>query len=107
MIPSVSYTPYATSSMGETGNIITFAQFEQRDSLSETRDYTESGNKSDGDYTMSPLISKGKMDTMDSGYESNDEPMSTDMLEDIFDVGKSHPRINRRQARYKYVIPLN
>ena len=38
---------------------------------------------------------------MDSGNESEDEPMSTDTLEDIRDGSKSHPIINRREARYK------
>ena len=33
---AVSYTPYAISSRGKTGNIITFAQFEEGNSLSET-----------------------------------------------------------------------
>ena len=47
MCPAVSYAPYATSSRGESGDIITFAQFEEgcllsetRSSLSETRDNT-------------------------------------------------------------------
>ena len=34
--PSVSYTPYATSSREQTVNIITFAHFEEEDLLSET-----------------------------------------------------------------------
>ena len=38
---------------------------------------------------------------MDSGDESDDEPMSMDILEDISDGSQSHPRINRRYARYK------
>ena len=38
---------------------------------------------------------------MSSGDESNAEPMSTDMLEDIRDIRQSHPSINRREARYK------
>ena len=38
---------------------------------------------------------------MESGDESEDEPMSTDMLEEICDGSKSHPSVNRRQARYK------
>ena len=42
----VSYIPYATSSRGGIGDIITFVQFEDRNSLSETRNNTESGNKS-------------------------------------------------------------
>ena len=49
---------------------------------------------------MPPLISKEEMDTMDSGYESYDEPMSTKMLEDIRDGSKSLPNVNRRESRY-------
>ena len=36
MRPDVSSTPYATSSREQTGNIITFAQFEEGNLLSET-----------------------------------------------------------------------
>ena len=57
-----------------------FAQFEQGNLLSETRDNAESGNKSDEDSIMPTLMSKEEMDVMDSGYESDDEPMSTYML---------------------------
>ena len=38
---------------------------------------------------------------MDSGDEYEDEPMSTDKLEDICDGSTSHPNITRREARYK------
>ena len=41
------------------------------------------------------------MDVMDSGDESDDEPMSTEMLEDINDGSQSHPNVNRKEARYK------
>ena len=41
------------------------------------------------------------MDLIDSGDESDDEPMSKDMLEDIRDGSKYHPSVNRREARYK------
>ena len=50
---------------------------------------------------MPPLISEEEMDAMDSGDESDGEYMSTEMLEEIFDGSKSHPRVNRREARYK------
>ena len=50
---------------------------------------------------MPPLISKEEMYAMDSSDESEDEPMSMEMLEDIRDGSKSHPRVNRREARYK------
>ena len=45
---------------------------------------------------MTPLISKEEMGVMDSGDDSDDESMSTEMLEDISDGSKSHPIINRR-----------
>ena len=50
MRPSVTYTPYATSSKEQTGNVITFTQFEEGDLLSETRNSTESGDKSDSQF---------------------------------------------------------
>ena len=45
---------------------------------------------------MPPLISKEEMDAMGSGDESDDEPMSTEMLEDNTDGSKSHPILKRR-----------
>ena len=56
MCPAVSYIPYATSSREQTGDIITFTQFDEGDLLSETRDNTESGNKYDDNSTLPPLI---------------------------------------------------
>ena len=41
------------------------------------------------------------MDAIDSGDESDDEPVSTEMLEDISGVRQSHPNVNRREASYK------
>ena len=38
---------------------------------------------------------------MDSGNESDAKPMSTEMLEYIHDGSKYHPRVNRKEARYK------
>ena len=38
---------------------------------------------------------------MDSGNESEDEPMSTDILEDIRDGIKSHASVNRRETCYR------
>ena len=42
MLPDVKYTPCATSSSKQTGDIITFAQFEEGDILTKTRNYAES-----------------------------------------------------------------
>ena len=82
MRPAVSCIPYATSSREKTGNIITFTHFEQGNLLSETCDNMKSGNKYDKDSNMPPLISEEEMDEMSLGNESDDETMSTGMLED-------------------------
>ena len=47
MCPSMTYTPCATSLRGQTGDIITFAQFEEGNSPSETRNDAKSGDESD------------------------------------------------------------
>ena len=52
MRPAVTYTPYATSSKEQTGNVITFTQFEEGNLLSETRNDTEIGDESDSEYIM-------------------------------------------------------
>ena len=52
MRQTVTYTPYATSYKGQTGDIITFAQFEEGDLISETCNDTESGDESDSDSIM-------------------------------------------------------
>ena len=46
MRPVVTYTPYTTSSKEQTGNVITFAQFEEENLISETRNNTKSDEKS-------------------------------------------------------------
>ena len=38
---------------------------------------------------------------MDSGDDSDDEPMFTEMLEDIRDGSQYHLNVNRRESRYK------
>ena len=101
MRPAVSYMPYATSSGGETGNIITFAMFEENYLLYETREDMESGNESDENSNLPPLISEEEIHAMSSGDKSDSEPMYMDMLEDICDGRRSHTSINMREARYK------
>ena len=71
MRPAVSYIPYATSSKEHTGNITTFAKFEEGDLLSENRDDTESGNEYDDDSTLAPLFDEEAMDAISSGNESD------------------------------------
>ena len=85
-----------------------FAQFEEGNLLSEsqnvwseTRDDAEIGNESDDDLTIPPPLRKEEMDAMSSGDDSDDEPMYTEMLEDIHDVSQSHTGVNRREEHYK------
>ena len=47
MRPAVTYTLYVTSSKEHTGDVITFAQFEEGNILTETRNDAESGDKYD------------------------------------------------------------
>ena len=99
MNPSVLYTPCATYLRKKTGKITTFSQFEEWNLLSETRDYEESGDKSDDNSIMPPLISKEVMDAINSGDDYDDETISTKMLEDIFDGIKYHPSINTQNVQ--------
>ena len=39
---------------------------------------------------------------LESVYESDDEPMSTEILEEICDVSQSHLDVNRRDTHYKF-----
>ena len=45
MRPEVMYTPYDTSSKEQTGDLITFAQFEEGNLVTETHNDTESGDE--------------------------------------------------------------
>ena len=60
MRPSVTYTPQYTSSKEQTGDIITFAHFEEGDLLSETCEDSESddesGDESDEDSIIPPPL---------------------------------------------------
>ena len=49
---------------------------------------------------MPPLRSLKELEVLDSGNESDDEPKSTEMLEEIRDGSQSHPDVNRRDAGY-------
>ena len=58
MRPDVTYRPCATSSREQTVDIITFAQFEEGNILTKTRNDAESGDKFDENSIIPPLISK-------------------------------------------------
>ena len=64
MWPSVSYIPYATSSKEQTGDMITFTQFEEVNLLLEFRNGTESIDEYDNDLNLPPSISEAKTDEM-------------------------------------------
>ena len=98
MRPAVMYTPYGTSLREQTGDIIMFAQFEERNILTKTRNDAESGYKSDDDSIM---MSKKYMEDINFGDESDHDLISTEMLEDISDGSQTHLKVNRREAHYK------
>ena len=50
---------------------------------------------------MPPTINEEEMYAMDSGYDSDDEPTSADMLEDIRDGSQPRQRVKIRNVRYK------
>ena len=47
------------------------------------------------------MMSEQYTDAMNSGYESDNDLISKDMLEDIRDVSQYHPNVNRREQCYK------
>ena len=98
---AVIYTPCAVSSREQTGDTITFVQFEEGNILNKTRNNAESGDESEDDSIMPPLLIEEEMDTINSGDESDHDLISTEMVEDICDGSQSHPNFNQREARYK------
>ena len=56
------YTPYAASSKEQTGDVITFAQFEEWNILTETRNDTESCDESNSESIM---MSEQDMENLD------------------------------------------
>ena len=98
MRPAVTYTLYATSSKEQTGDVITFTQFEEGNILTKTCNNAESGDESDNESIM---MSEQYMDAINYGDESDHDLISTKMLEDIRDGSQTHPNVNRGDTRYK------
>ena len=90
MHPAVTYTPYATSSKEQTGDVITFSQFEEGNLWSETCNDTESGDESDSESIM---MSKKDMENPDETEKFDDDLISTETLHDIRDGNQTHPKI--------------
>ena len=95
---AVMYTPYGTSSREKTGDVITFAQFEEGNILTKTRNDVEIGDESDNESIM---MSEQDMENLDSSDESDHDLISTEMLHYIRDGSQTHPNVNRREAGYK------
>ena len=93
MRPEVTYTPYDMSSKGQTGDVITFAHFEEGNLLSETRNDTESGDESD---SKSIMMSEQYMENFDKTEEFDDDLISTETLHVIRDGNQTHPNIDKR-----------
>ena len=55
---AVTYTPCATSLREQTGDIITFTQFEEGNILTKTRNNSESGDESNENSIMPPQLSE-------------------------------------------------
>ena len=82
MRPAVTYTPYATSSKEQIGDVITFAQFEEGNILTETCNDAEIGDESDN---KSIMMSEQDMENINASDESDHNIISMEMLEDIRD----------------------
>ena len=98
MRTEVTYTSYATSSKEQTGDVITFAQFEEGNIFTKNRNDAKSGDESDNESIM---MSEQDMDNIDSSDESDHDLISTEMLDDICDGSQTHPNVNKRETRYK------
>ena len=98
MCPAVTYTPYATSSKEQTGDVITFAQFEEGNLLTETRNNTEIGDEYD---SKSIMMNEQDMENLDSNKKFDHDLISTETLEDICDGSQTHTTVNKMEARCK------
>ena len=98
MHPAVTYTPYATSSKEQTDNVITSAQFEEGNLITENRNDTESGDESDNESIM---MNKQDMENIDEKEKFDDDYISTETLHVIRDRNQTHPNVDKREARHK------
>ena len=90
---TVTYTPYATSSKEQFCDVITFAQFEEGNLLTETRNDTEIGDKSNSESIM---MSEQDMENLNEKEKFDDDHISTETLHDIRDGNQTHPNIDKR-----------
>ena len=75
-----------------------FAQFEEGNILTKTRNNAESGDEYDN---KSIMMSKQDMNAINYGDESDHDLISTEMLHEICDGSQTHLNVNSREAHYK------
>ena len=95
MRPAVTYTLYATSSKEQTGDVITFTQFEEGDLISEPCNDTESDDESNSESIM---MNEKDMENIDGKEKFDDDLISTETLHDTRDGNQTHPIIDKREA---------
>ena len=95
MRPTVTYNPYVTSSKGQTGDVITFTQFEEGNLLTKNCNDTESGDESNNECIMT---NKQDMENIDEKEKSDDDHISTETLYDIRDRNQTHPNVHKREV---------
>ena len=98
MLPAVMYTRYATSSQEQTGNVITFTQFEEGNLSTETHNDTKSVDKSD---IESLMMNEQDMENLNEKENFDYDHISMETLHDIRDGSQTHPNVDKREARCK------
>ena len=93
-----------SSSKEQTGDVITFAQFEEGNLLTETHNNKEIGDKSDSESIM---MKKQDMENLYEKENSDDNHMSTETLHDIRDRNQTHTNVDKREARRKISNRIN
>ena len=94
----MTYTPYATSSKEQTGDVITLTQFEEGNLITETHNNIESDDESDRELIM---MSEKDMENINETEKFDDDLISTETLHDILDGNQTHPNIDKREAHLK------
>ena len=87
----------------KTGNVITFAQFEEGNLITETHNDTESDDESDSESIM---MSEKDMENLNKKEKSDDDLISTETLHDIRDRNQTNPSIDKREARLSICVSI-
>ena len=98
MRQEVTSTQYATSSKEQTGDLITFTQFEEGNIWTETCNDAESGDESDNESIM---VREQNIENINSYNESDHDFICMEMLEGIREEAQTHTNVNKREAGYE------